>query len=61
MSGCYGNSKEDRYFEGMLDRHLKLIDEDETLEFSITGDPEVFEEFYRELEELAEKYGVELE
>lgn len=28
MAGCYGNSFEDRHFEGMLMRHLDESDED---------------------------------
>ena len=26
MSGCYGNSREDRYFEGQLNRYLDSLD-----------------------------------
>ena len=52
MAGCYGNSKEDRYFEAMLNRYLDAEDPwGETEDEEEPDPPEedlYFEEYYQQ-------------
>jgi len=45
MTGCYGNSKEDKYFEGKLDEYLdEFEDEDYSGDFSYDHEIELSED-----------------
>lgn len=46
MAGCYGNSKEDRYFESLLYQYLDESDEDRISEMERKLDEA---DYYREL------------
>lgn len=57
MSGCYGGSSEDRYFENQLNNHLSEMEEEtfgeemDRIAEEDCGDSAAIEEYYEDLDE----------